>query len=299
MTIAFSRPNAAFRAYERSLLRPVARPAPRDTPTLWQRAKAMFSATLEKVSALASLAQRHALSRPERHDILTRLVPVEKLTRALLAVEAAVFLLMTPAGMKLRRAARIMAMPSRTPPEPVRHVLYGGWNYQRTPFPVPPPAAPIPARKSDPQDPSTWRCTFTAARWINPHDDTSKSTRFRKKPGPRPRLISFDELVSPAKPPPRKATTREEGAGAPLARRIEALSRVLENPDRAIRRIARLFAGAPSEILADAMAVWINTRRWHHGQPEFSAARALATRAMTVVVNARPTESEGLDPEPG
>lgn len=48
MTIWFDRPNAAFHAYERSLMRPIARPAPRDTPSLWERAKAMFGVMMEK-----------------------------------------------------------------------------------------------------------------------------------------------------------------------------------------------------------------------------------------------------------
>ena len=47
MNIVFDKPNAAFRAHEQSLLRPVARPAPRDTPTLWRRAREMFGVVME------------------------------------------------------------------------------------------------------------------------------------------------------------------------------------------------------------------------------------------------------------
>ncbi|MEQ1783338.1 MAG: hypothetical protein ABMA14_18435 [Hyphomonadaceae bacterium] len=298
MTIWFARPTAAFHAYEQSLMRPIARPAPRDTPSLWQRAREMFGAMLEKARSLADLALRQHLSREERRDILIRLKPVEKLTRQLLIAEAATYLLMTPEGMKLRREARIISLPTRTPPAPPpRHkaALVTGSRTLAVLDPVTlavlRPVQPVAAAKPathDPHDTTTWRCAFRVIGWAHPEDDAKAPSKSApsKKPGPsskqapRPRLLSYDDIVA-FTPKPRPAhRARDRRTGAAIARRIEALARVIDKPARAIRRIARFFAGLPREALEPPDTTWVSTLQWYHGRLEYLAALDLAERVF-------------------
>lgn len=309
MTIWFARPNAAFHAYERSLLRPIARPAPRDTPSLWQRAKDMFGVMIEKARAIADLARRHHLSRQERREILIRLKPVEKLTRQLLIAEAATFLLMTPEGMKLRREARILALPARTPSQPPPRktsALVTGVRtlavFDPVTLAVMRPSAPVAAIKpatrdpNDAHDPCKWRCAFKVMRWVHPDDDDRTPS---KKPGSRPRLFTYDDIVA-FKPKPRhESPERDTRAGAVIARRIEALSRVIEKPARAIRRIARFFASMPREALEPLEATWTSTLHWYHGRLEYLAATDLAERAFMAFIRTRLQDFDGPQPEPG
>lgn len=305
MTIYFDRPNAAFHAYERSLMRPIARPAPRDTPALWARAKAMFGGLMEKARTVTQLALRWRLARAERGEIITRLKPVEKLTRQLLVAEAATFLLMTPEGMKLRREARIIALPVRAPPKPPprQGALITGSRrlavFDPHTLAVLRPGEPAAAIKPDTHDsnePKTWRCSVKVMHWVHPEDDDAAP---KKKPGPRPRLFSYDDIVTFTPKPRRQSPNRDEGPGAPIARRIEALSRVLDKPDRAIRRIARFLASLPREALEPPDPIRVSTRGWHHGRAEFLAANDLAERAFITFTRARIPDFDGPLPEPG
>ncbi len=311
MTIWFAKPNAAFHAYEQSLMRPIARPAPRDTPTLWQRAKDMFSVMLERARTVTQLIVRHRLSRTERREIITRLKPVEKLTRELIITEAATFLLMTPDGMKLRREARIMALPAREPPKPPppRGALVTGSRLIATfdprtyavlrPNPIAVSAPAIRTTPHDASDPATWRCSFKVLRLVHPEPDDAPPPS-KKPTGPRPRLITFDDIVSftPTRPL-RRSPARDDGAGPCLARRIEALSRVLAKPERAIRRIARFLASLPREALDPPDPAWVSTHGWYHCHNEFRAADDLAVRALTILYRVRIADFDGPEPEPG
>ena len=314
MTIWFDRPNAAFHAYERSLLRPIARPAPRDTPSLWQRAKDMFGVMIETARTIAGLALRHRLSREERRDILIRLKPVEKLTRELLFAEAATFLLMTPEGMKLRREARITPLPVRTPPQtptkppPPRGALVTGSRLIAVFDPVTlavmrpgkPAIKPAAQNPNDPDDPTKWRCAFKVMRWVHPEDDDKPPSRRSgpsSKPAQRPRFLSYEDIV--AFTPKLQTPERDTRAGAVIARRIEALSRILEKPARAIRRIARFFAGMPREALEPPGDIWVSTLSWHHGRLEYLAAQDIAERAFMMFARLRLRDFDGRQPEPG
>lgn len=304
MNIYFARPTAAFHAYERSLLRPIDRPAPRDTPSLWQRAKSMFGSVIEKA---AQLAQRFHIPRAERRDLLMRLKPVEKLARKLLIADAAVFLLMTPEGMKMRREVRIIAMPTRAgsvPKLPRAAGVVTGFRqiavFDPHTLAVLKPAAPKPAHKPDPDDPKTWRCQFRVTHWVHPEPDEPP----QKKPGPRPRLLSFDAIIAPAAKPRRKANTDSHRTGAIIARRIEALSRVIENPRRVMRRVARFFASLPRETLEPFGPSWTSMAGWHHGRRDYLAADAISDRAFTAFTRARipdfaKPDFDGPLPEPG
>ena len=305
MTIWFAKPNAAFHAYEQSLMRPIARPAPRDTPGLWQRAKEMFGAVMDKARTIADLARRWRLTRAERREIILRLKPVEKLTRQLIVAEAATLLLMTPEGMKMRREARVIALPVRTPPKPPppRGAMITGSRtiavFDPHTLAVLRPGARAPAivaTPTDPKTPTTRRCAFKVMHWVHPDDDTPPP---KKKPisRPRPRAFSYEDIVA-FTPKPRKPE-RDNGAGPCISRRIEALSRVLAKPERAIRRIARFFASLPREALEPFAPPWIATRAWYHGHNEFHAANQLADRAFIAFIRARIRDFDGPEPEPG
>ncbi len=74
----------------------------------------MFAALMKHAASLTRLAVRPQLRRAERGEILTRLIPLEKLTRFLLTIDAVTWLLMTPAGARLRRSVT----PAQ--PQPIR-----------------------------------------------------------------------------------------------------------------------------------------------------------------------------------
>ncbi len=210
-------------------MRPIARPAPRDTPTLWQRAREMFGVMLERARTVTQLIVRHRLSRTERREILTRLKPVEKLTRELIITEAATFLLMTPDGMKLRREARIMALPAREPPKPPppRGALVTGSRLIATfdprtyavlrPNPVAVSAPAIRTTPHDANDPATWRCSFKVLRLVHPEPDDAPPPS-KKPTGPRPRLITFDDIVSFTPTRPRRQSPAARRWRRPLPR---------------------------------------------------------------------------------
>ena len=99
--------------------------------------------------------------------------------------------------------------------------------------------------------------------------------------------------------PLRRSPERDDGAGPCLARRIEALSRVLAKPERAIRRIARFLASLPREALDPPDPAWVSTHGWHHGRNEFHAADDLAVRALTILYRVRIADFDGPEPEPG
>ena len=109
----FARPTKAFFVFERAMMRPASWPPTRhDVPSLWERAKAMFADMLKAAGSARRLAQRYRFTRTARAEIESRLEPVEKIVRILLMVEAAIFLLMTPEGARMRRAAKVVAPPA-------------------------------------------------------------------------------------------------------------------------------------------------------------------------------------------
>jgi len=65
-----------------------------------------------------------------------------------------------------------------------------------------------------------------------------------------------------------------------LARRIEALVRVIANPLPAIRRLAKFLAGLPRNTLAEPDAWTIDSRWWWHGRPEYFNACTLGVPAV-------------------
>ena len=159
------------------------------------------------------------------------------------------------------------------------------------------PAAPNP---NDPDDPTKWRCSFKVMRWVHPEDDDKAPSRRSgpsSKPAQRPRFLSYEDIV--AFTPRPQTPERDIRAGAVIARRIEALSRILEKPARAIRRIARFFAGMPREALEPPNDIWVSTLSWHHGRLEYLAAQDIAERAFMMFARLRLRDFDGPQPEPG
>ena len=318
MTPTFARPNAAFHAYERSLLRPRSWPPTRhDMPTLWERAKAMFAAMLAAITSVADLTRRACFRRKERRALATRLVPVEKLVRMLMMTEAATFLLMTPEGRRLREETPKIEPPA-PPPPPVgvprpshqTRILMPGWQTIAALQPYVDPRivereqrehrealerriaglealtqdAPANADAAD-ADQTHWRCRFRVLRWVHDQPDAGPQASL-----PRPRCIGFADTNFPivagmtvVDRAQRASETSDDAAprnGHDLARRIEALSRILANPAAAIRRLARSLAALPADALPEPGMTPRQTRDWHHGVPENWNACALARPAF-------------------
>ena len=143
-------------------------------------------------------------------------------------------------------------------------------------------------------DSENWRCRFNVLRWVHDRDDHEPGhSSVRMKPGlpaHRPRLITFDDSSFPIAPgltvvddkarAARDADDVSLNMGRDLARRIEALSRILANPAPAIRRLAHRLAALPADALPEPHMAAIPTHRWHHGVPECWNACALARPAL-------------------
>jgi hypothetical protein len=310
MTRIFARPNAAFFAYERSLMRPRSRPPTKhDVPTLWERAKAMYAVVLEAVGSAATLAQRYLVTRRERRHILARLIPIEKIVRTLLMIEAATFLLMTPEGRRLREETPKIEPPAPPPPvgvakpKPTHYtqVLMPGWHTIAANHPrIDPRVVEREAREALERrltefetltseasiaDPAAWSCRFNVVHWVHPEpDDTPAAPPQLAR---LPQIITFSDTnypivpgMIPPRPAPREpaAQAEHDNGGMDLARRIEALSRILANPAPAIRRLARRLAALPADALCAPEMARLVDKRWHHGNPENWNACLLTAR---------------------
>ena len=320
MTRIFSRPTAAFHAYELSLKRPVRWPPTRhDVPTLWERAKALFAVMAATITSAASLFQRARFGRSQRRELLARLEPVEKLVRILMMTEAATFLLMTPEGRKLRTETPKIDPPA--PPAPVgvartKHstrILMPGWQTIAAHQPYVDPRvvereqreqrAALERRiaglesltedtpeSAGQDDPDAWRCGFRVLRWVHPSPDAPPPPKPVALPANRPRLMIFDDSNFPVVPGMRTVDETPRASpldasssfnmGRDLARRIAALSRILANPAPAIRRLARRLAAMPADALPEPWITHYSSRGWHHGVPENWNACTLAQPAF-------------------
>jgi hypothetical protein len=226
-------------------------------PHLWGRVRAHFAAAFARY-APTSLVRRARFTRPQRDAFDFAVVPLEKMVRALLVSGAVAWLLMTPAGHRLR-----LRTPRRTPqpPAPSRtstRIPHPGWNTLARP-----PRAPAPQRpRLDREVPATWTCPFRVLRSTFGDDAP-------RQPPPRPRRAVWAQSLActerdpfnARRAPPRHSPPPPEPCSA-LARRIETLRRVLANPQPAIRRLARKLAALPKHTLHAAdPGVW--HRRYH------------------------------------
>jgi hypothetical protein len=226
-----------------------------ETPNpLWTRARAMFARAVETIRLrqgfggqvgdaasrfLAQLASLKLMSPALRRDIVAWLAPLEHVVRKLLLAEAAEI-----HRAERERAAsgpRLVLVPLRSP----------GWSARLLPRLCASAAekcepggsrSNLPASRLDMSRPETWRAQFSFALPRDPH-------RVPESRAPRIRAL-WGETVSDTHAstvPSEQATeldTRACHSSSPfrLARRFEALRRVLEDPRPHAERLARALA---------------------------------------------------------
>jgi len=107
-----------------------------DAPTLWERAKAMFSALTTRFGSAMRVAFRRFLTSQRRRDLILHLEPAEKLVRVLMIAEVITLLVMTPMGLKLRQTTRPCRIPD-PPPQVGAHKPHPGCDddHRRPPAP--------------------------------------------------------------------------------------------------------------------------------------------------------------------
>lgn len=127
---------------------------------------------------------------------------------------------------------------------------------------------------------------FQIVRWQHPQPETP--------PPPRPlkrRLLlallaedsTFDLLGDLAPHAARRAQREACPAAAALARRIDALQRVLADPAPAIRRLIRFLASIPQHDLPEPWLARARSIAWWHGVPEAHNAMNLLIPLMADV----------------
>ncbi len=204
------------------------------TPTdpLWTRARAMHARAVAAIGDAASIALLRSLPRVLRRQIVAWLYPLECIVRRLLVAEAA----------ELHRAeqARAQCGP-RTVTIQLRSLGLASQHWSARPLAAQSTNAqgdganaPPEAARSNPTHPETWRAPFSFALPRNP----------RLLPNARgPRILDpFGGYPQPPPPPRAPRLLSAEDAPFRLARRFEALRRVLENPRPYAERLARVLA---------------------------------------------------------
>ncbi len=317
----FDRPTKAFFAYERAMMRPASWPPTKhDVPTLWERAKAMFASVVKAAGSARQLAQRYRFTRSARAEIVNRLKPVEKIVRILLMIEAATFLLMTPEGARMRREAKLAAPPASPAPPARPHstrIVMPGWHTIAALHPRIDPRvvereareheqaqrealeramnevtviADLPGKGAhDALDPATWRCCFPVIRWKQ-----AEPAAPQKPQTSRLLCAVLDDdsnfPITHEMVPRLQSREAEPVDGHPgaiaVARRIEALARVLADPRAAIRQVARRLAAIPPDMIRTPDMSEVKTRRWHHGKPESWNAANLCEPAINALTTA-------------
>jgi hypothetical protein len=216
---------------------------------LWIRARAMFARAVAAIGAPAAVAAITALGKTLRRDIVAWLCPLEHIVRKLLLAEAAE--LRRAELARIARAPRIERVPlrgmavhwqrgsARPPAAQSTHARVVGDD-------APPEAT---CSKLNRACPETWRASFSFALPRNPH-------LVRNSRAPRV-LDPWGEY-----PPPKKSDTHASAASSELstssntrvchsfsedspfrlARRFEALRRVLDDPLPHAQRLARMLA---------------------------------------------------------
>lgn len=324
----FDEPCAAMHAYELSLKRqPRSEPfIHRDVPTLWERTKAMFAELVDTITSAAVLARRTWIARKDRRDLLSRLVPLEWLVRTLLIVEATTHLLMTRDGARLRAETPKIDPPP--PPKPVgvkapnasTRILMPGWHTIAALRPVIDPRivereqreaaeqrrrdveAFMRGEPADPaSDPSTWNCRLNVLRWVHPDDPDAPPPQPKPAPLAKPpfKVFSYEDTNFPthADLVIRAGTRAHHDDDSPhqgrdLARRIEALARIIANPLPAIRRLARRLAALKADNIDPLPPTPKGFNRNMRAFNENISARRHEERAFIALLASEPCASE-------
>jgi hypothetical protein len=265
-----------------------------DIPALWERAKEMLARALTQIPSARAIAARFRMSRKARREFREWIEPVERLARSCIIAKAAIFLMMTPEGRKLMRdtpktdepASKTIAASSRAThklsiPHPGWHTIAQPWRpeQQQQQQQEQPPA--------DPVDPSGWRAAFRTTRWI---DDTAREAANGDKPKPAFNTADYLAAIDPYDIRPRDPAQKRDLGDYPcldLARRIEALQRVLADPTAAIRRTARFLASFKADVLR-LFDAGCSHPRWLHGAHENRQGRGHVYRSIAALANAIP-----------
>jgi hypothetical protein len=189
-------------------------PPPPDTTLLWERLRALFARVIAAVGAPAIIA---ALSLAPRMgtEIARQLALVEILARKLLLADA-IALLPPP-----QRGPRLVVTALRA------SGLYTVKQTRRR------PNAASRRRAIDPTKPETWSARFALAL---PRDHRA----VQERRAPRIRALWGETRTPPA--PPEPAPRRRQTEAFRIARRAEALRRMLNDPAPHARRLARARA---------------------------------------------------------
>jgi hypothetical protein len=268
-------------------------------PELWDLAKRMFQNLHAKVGAATAVAARRRFDRSERREVLSWLEPVGLLVRNLLFAQALTYLLMTPEGRKLRQETPRTPPPG--PPAPVQpttrsiRIPYPGWHtiaQHWRPEPEPPPE-PAPISKSaslrDLADPASWTCSFQPMKFSAAALGYGVYRTEPKKPARPARRQQLSAMEKPhalqgPRIEPNAAGDADPHRGAfVMARRIEALARVIAKPRPAMLRLARQLASVPAETIALRIRGATLRNHWRHGNDCWEQSRdhcVLALRAF-------------------
>jgi hypothetical protein len=188
-----------------------ASPPPPDTTLLWERLRALFARVIAAIGAPAIIAALTLAPRMAT-EIVRQLALVEILARKLLLADA-VALIPPP-----QRGPRLVVTPLRA------SGLYTVKQARRR------TRTPACARAIDPAKPETWSARFALAL---PRDPRVVQERH----APRIRAL-WGETPTPP-PAPEPGPRRRHGEAFRIARRAEALRRMLNDPGPYARRLAR------------------------------------------------------------
>jgi hypothetical protein len=216
---------------------------------LWRRARAMFARAVAAMGRAADIAVLAHLPRDLRRRIVAWLAPLEHIVRKLLLAEAAA-LRSAPswtASLQARTCAAIAvrgaagaARSNLQPPAPGRSAGPLARNSVQNRSAALRAACAAGAARSnlDPSKPESWPARFSLSLPRDPI--TVPDSR-----APRIRALWGDAAPMLPHPSSRGPCTREECDSAlALARRFEALRRVLENPLPHAQRLARALMRA-------------------------------------------------------
>jgi hypothetical protein len=265
-------------------------------PQLWERAKVMFARVITHIGSTADFSKRWRLTRIQKKEVLGWLEPVEKLARSCLLVRAFNFLMMTPQGQKLLRETPKIEMPKPPAPQPApthkTTIPMPGWHTIAQNQRALAEQQKIEQQRAaeqaavDRHDPGNWGGGFRVVGWRMPEPEDGQ----RAVPcGFQKQRLPWVEMVEPnpwlahgsvEKKPPRE---KDEPALV-LARRIEALGRVINNPAPVAMRLARFIAKLPKEALEDLREQYTFARpHWFQGRAfDIPHAAAHARRAATI-----------------
>lgn len=187
-------------------------PPPPDTTLLWERLRALFARVIAAIGAPAVIAAL-TLAPGLGAEIVRQLALVEILARKLLLADA-VALLPPP-----QRGPRLVITPLRS------SGLYTVKPTRRRPSPR------TQANAIDTTKPETWPARFALALPRDPRVVQERRV-------PRIRAL-WGDTPAPAPPPPAPAPRRRQSEAFRIARRAEALRRMLNDPAPYARRLAR------------------------------------------------------------